>query len=404
MADRRAVTWPDLLLAAVLLFVGLNGTGPAAADQGQTVPVTGYALVVAACVSIALWRWRPLWALIGSAAAVALYLALGYAYGPIVFPLIVAVYGYASRATLRRTLIATGILVPAAIAALAVDVVTQDRGAVEFLTGAGWVSAWLIIPAAVGVVVKVRRDAAAEVRAAQARRGISEERLHLAQEVHDVVGHSLAVIAMQAGVALRALEKDPARTRQVVESIRLTSTEALASLRVELEALRRAAPGEGGPAENGPAEGEPAPPAGASQRAPRRPRSGVADVPALVDRFRDSGLPVELETDAGVADLPAEVDHAAYRVVQEALTNVLRHGGPAAVARTRIVRGPDAVRVEVTNTGVTPPPDRDGHGIAGMRSRAEALGGTLEAGPRPGGGFRVRAWLPLAGAQWEEDR
>src|SRR5690606_14915114 len=342
-------------------------------------------LVVAACLPIVVWRWRPLWALVGTGAAVAAYLALGYAYGPVMFPLIVAVYGYAARAALRRTVVATTILVGAAVAALAAEVAVGDRGAVEFLTGIAWTVAWLIIPAAVGVVVKVRQDAAAQVRAEQARRGISEERLGLAQEVHDVVGHSLAVIAMQAGVALRALEQDPGQAREVVESIRTTSTEALASLRAELDTLRQASP-------------EP--------DAPRRPRTGVADLPALVDRFRHSGLPVDLEAGTGVSDLPADVDHAAYRVVQEALTNVLRHAGPAAVARTRIVREPDAVRVEVTNTGattgVTPVAEGAGHGIAGMRERARALGGTLEAGPRPSGGFVVRARLPLAGAGRED--
>jgi len=385
MADRQAVAWTDLALTAVLLFIGLNGTGPAAANQGQTVPVAGYVLVVAACLPIVVWRWRPLWALVGTGAAVAAYLALGYAYGPVMFPLIVAVYGYAARAALRRTVVATTILVGAAVAALAAEVAVGDRGAVEFLTGIAWTVAWLIIPAAVGVVVKVRQDAAAQVRAEQARRGISEERLGLAQEVHDVVGHSLAVIAMQAGVALRALEQDPGQAREVVESIRTTSTEALASLRAELDTLRQASP-------------EP--------DAPRRPRTGVADLPALVDRFRHSGLPVDLEAGTGVSDLPADVDHAAYRVVQEALTNVLRHAGPAAVARTRIVREPDAVRVEVTNTGattgVTPVAEGAGHGIAGMRERARALGGTLEAGPRPSGGFVVRARLPLAGAGRED--
>src|SRR5690606_8284352 len=255
MADRQAVAWTDLALTAVLLFIGLNGTGPAAANQGQTVPVAGYVLVVAACLPIVVWRWRPLWALVGTGAAVAAYLALGYAYGPVMFPLIVAVYGYAARAALRRTVVATTILVGAAVAALAAEVAVGDRGAVEFLTGIAWTVAWLIIPAAVGVVVKVRQDAAAQVRAEQARRGISEERLGLAQEVHDVVGHSLAVIAMQAGVALRALEQDPGQAREVVESIRTTSTEALASLRAELDTLRQASP-------------EP--------DAPRRPRTGVA--------------------------------------------------------------------------------------------------------------------------------
>lgn len=382
MADRQAVTWPDIALAAVLLLVGLNGTGPAAANQGATVPVAGYVLVVAACLPIAIWRWRPLWALVGSGTATALYLGLGYAYGPIMFPLVVATYGYAVRAPLRRTVIATGLLAGVAGVALAVEVVAGVRGWAEFFTGAAWVVAWLVIPAAVGVVVKVRRDAAAEVRAEQARRGVSEERLRLAQEVHDVVGHSLAVIAMQAGVVLRVLDRDPHQARQAVETIRSTSTEALDSLRGELDTLR-----------HGPARAQ----------APRRPGTGLADLPDLVARFRDSGLPVSLEqAGTGVADLPADVDHAAYRVVQEALTNVLRHGGPQAAARARLVRDGEVVQVEVTNTGATAAPGIGGHGITGMRERAQALGGTLEAAPQPGGGFAVRARLPLTGGRRPE--
>lgn len=385
MADRRPVTWPDLALTAVLLFVGLNGTGPAAANQGETVPAAGYVLVVAACLPILVWRWRPLWTLVGTGGAVAVYLALGYAYGPILFPLVVAVFGYAVRATVRRTAVATGVLTVAAVGgALAVG----GRDWVELVTGAVVAVAWLVLPAAVGVVVKVRREAAAEVRAEQARRRVSEERLRLAQEVHDVVGHSLAVIAMQAGVALRVLDRDPQRARHAIEAVRSTSTEALDGLRAELDTLRQVAPGE---------KSTEAEPSGVG--APRRPRTGLAELPVLVDRFRDSGLPVTFESSgADPADLTPEVDHAAYRVVQEALTNVLRHGGADAAAQVHVARQSGAVQVEVTNTGAAPATGDTGHGIAGMRERAQALGGALEAGPRPGGGFAVRARLPAAGA------
>jgi signal transduction histidine kinase len=377
MAGSQRISWPDIGLTAVLLLVGLNGTGPAAANQGQTVPVAGYLLVVAACLPIVMWRWRPLWALAGSGTATAAYLAPGYAYGPIMFPLVVALYGYAARARLRRVMVATGVLAATAVAALAAEMVAGDRGWPEFLTGIAWVVAWLIIPAAVGVVVKARRDATAEVRAEQARRGVSEERLRLAQEVHDVVGHSLAVVALQAGVVLRVLDRDPERAREAVEAIRSTSTEALDSLRAELDTLRRA---------------------GAQPQVPRRPRTGLADLPALVERICASGLPVSVDGPPdGVVDLPARVDHAAYRIVQEALTNVLRHGGPQAVARVRLERTADGFAVDVTSTGAAggPAPAGAGHGIAGMRERAHALGGTVEAQPRPAGGFTVRARLPL---------
>lgn len=378
------LSWPDLALVGALLLVGLNGTGPAAENQGTTVPVTGYLLVVAACLPVVVWRWRPLWALVGTGAATATWFALGYPYGPVMLPLVVAVFGYASRVPLRRAALATGVLAGAGAVALAAEVATGGRTVAQYLTGTTWLLAWLIVPAAVGAVVKARRDAVANVRAEQARRAVSEERLRLAQEVHDAVGHHLAVIAMQSGVVLRAFDKDPARARAGVESIRAMSTEALDQLRAELDAMRRSSP---------------------RPEAPHRPRTGLADLPELVDRIRASGLPVTLKVTGGApgAGLPPEVDHAAYRILQEGLTNVLRHGGPDAVATVRVDRGGDALRLEVTNTGAPARVDGVGHGIAGMRERAAALGGTLSAGPEPPGRFTVRAHLPLAGTHPREE-
>ena len=366
MAQRR-VTWLDLGLTSLLVAVGLMGTGGAAANQGQSASPLAYVLVVAACLPVVAWRWRPMWTFTLTGAATMVYLGLGYPYGPILFALVLAIVGLAVRSPVRRVLAAMAALLAAAFVAIGIDVLAGERDWTEFLT----VSAWLIVPAAVGAAIKVRRDAAADVRAALARRAVSEERLLLAQEVHDVVGHGLAVIAMQSGVALRVLERDPARAREALEAIRATSGEALESLRAEVEALRRGAQ-------------EP--------DVPRRPGTGLADLPRLVDRIRASGLAVTLDADGPAAGLPAEVDRAAYRIVQEALTNVLRHGGPAATATVRVARDGGTLLVEVLDTGrgtgVAP---AGGHGIEGMRARAEALGGSLEAGPRPDGGFGVRA-------------
>jgi signal transduction histidine kinase len=373
MAHRWRVTLLDLGLVVFLLFIGLVGTGPAAANQGQTAPLLAYILVLAACLPIMVWRWRPMWTFALVGLLVMVYIGVGYAYGPILLALVVAIYGLAARYPVRRALLSMAVLMVASIVAVGVGVVAGKRDWSEFIS----VAAWLVIPAAVGVVVKVRRDAAADVRAEQSRRAISEERLQLAQEVHDVVGHGLAVIAMQAGVALRLLERDPARTRPALEAIRVTSQEALDDLRAELEAMRHESGG---------------------RYTPRRPTTGLADLAGLAERMSSSGRPVavELDTgDGGVDDVPVDVDHAAYRIVQESLTNVVRHGGPAATAQIRITRAVDALYVEVLDTGrgAAAPPIA-GHGIEGMRERAEALGGTLDAGPRPSGGFAVRARLP----------
>jgi signal transduction histidine kinase len=370
MADRRVIL-PDLGLTALLVVVGLFGTGPAATNQGQTAPSLSYVLVVAAGLPIALRRWRPLWTFVLTGSATMLYLGLGYAYGPILFSLIVAVYTLAVRSSVRVVATATAGLLLAAVVAVGAQLVAGQRQWFEFFE----VSAWLVFPAAVGVAVKTRRDATASVRAEQARRAVSEERLELTQEVHDVVGHGLAVIAMQAGVALRVLDRDPAKVRESLEAIRSTSREALDGLRAELDAWRQGAP---------------------RADVPLRPDRGLADLPGLVERIRSTGLPLAVEV-TGAPDLPSGVDRVAYRIAQESLTNVMRHAGPGATARVRVWQEDATLVVEVvdTGTGTTGYGIPEGHGVHGMRERAEALGGTLDAGPVPGGGFAVRARLPV---------
>ncbi len=371
MAARR-ITWPDLVLAAVLLVFGLFGTAGAANNQGQSAPLLSYVLVAAACLPLVLWRFRPTWAFALTGAATMTYLGLGYVYGPILFALLLAIYGLAVRSPVRHTVVSMAVLSAASVVAIAIGVLAGDRSWTEFLT----VAAWLVVPAGLGTVLKIRRDAAADVRAEQARRAVSEERLQLAQEVHDVVGHGLAVIAMQAGVALRVLDREPARVREALEAIRATSKEALDGLRAELDALRTES---------------------ALREAPRHPVPGLADLSGLAERIRSSGLPVTMDLgrgDAAPDGVPPAVDHAAYRIVQESLTNVLRHGGPDATARLRIHRDGTTLHIEVLDTGRGGVAAPGGHGIEGMRERARALGGAVEAGPRPAGGFAVTARLP----------
>lgn len=373
MAAQR-ITWPDVGLAALLTYVGMAGTGPAAESWGRSANPVWYVLTAVVCLSVVAWRWRPVWTFTVAGTATAVYFALGYTPGPILFGLVVAVYALTSRYPVRTSLTGVAMLLAAGEAAVGVGLVTGTLGWLAFLGAA----AWVVVPAAVGVVVKVRRDAAADVRAAQARRAVSEERLQLAQDMHDTVGHGLAVIAMHAGVALRMLERDPAKARSSLEAIRDTSKDALDGLRAEVEALRRE-----------PESGD----------APLRPHAGLRDLDRLAERIRSSGLAVTVDAEDGSADVPAGVDRAAYRIVQEALTNVLRHGGPEATARVRVAKDGGVLDVEVVDTGRgTAAPAGSGHGIAGMRERAEVLGGTLEAGPRPAGGFAVRARLPVGDA------
>jgi signal transduction histidine kinase len=370
MADRRRGPWLETVLTVALLLFGIAGTAGAYRNQGQTPTPLTFALVVLAALPILVLRYYPLWTLTLTGGVTLLYLGLGFAYGPILITLAVVILIVAQRQPVRTTLPAMGLLILAAGVAIGLGVLAGTRDLEELVS----VAAWLMIPAAAGIAIRTRREAATEVRAAQARRAVSEERLRLAQEVHDVAGHGFSVIAMQAGVALRVFERDPAGARVALEHIRAASREALESLRAEVDALR--------------------------QDVPLRPATGLADLPALTERIRASGLPVDLTPDAAALaaiGAPTDVDQAAYRIVQESLTNVLRHAGPDATATIHIGLNGDTLHLDITDTGRGVTSLREGRGIDGMRGRAEALGGTLDAGPATPGGFAVRATLPLGG-------
>lgn len=372
-SQRASVSWTDVALAALLLLFGLVGTGPASVNQGVPEPdVLGYLLVAAACAPIVVWRRYPIETFIASSVATTAYLALGYAYGPIFLADLVTVYGLATREPVRRLAVSVATLLATTAAAV---LLLADRGARAELGGVlAWSVFWLGVPAAVGVVLRVRRQSEAGVRAEQARRQVSEERLRMAQEIHDVVGHGLAVIALQAGVALHVLDRDATRAREALEAIRATSKESLDGLRAELDAFRSDGNGV----------------------APGRPQRDLDHLRALVERISAGGLDVQVAEDAVAVELEPEVALAAYRIAQEALTNVLRHAGPAATAQVSLRYALGALLVDVVDTGTsTVDAAVEGNGIRGMRARAEALGGVLDARPRPEGGFAVHARLPL---------
>jgi signal transduction histidine kinase len=208
------------------------------------------------------------------------------------------------------------------------------------------------------------------------RRRASDERLRMAQELHDVLAHDLSLISVQAGVALHLLEEHPEQTRPALAAIREASGDALGELRRVLEILR--------------ADGD-------DDGAPRRPAPSLGDLEGLVARTAAAGVDARLRVTGDRRVLPGDLERAAYRIVQESLTNAARYAGGAPV-EVSVDFGGDAVTVQVDDHGPGPAPGRSagsGSGIAGMRERASALGGRLDVGPRAGGGFRVRAWLPL---------
>lgn len=244
----------------------------------------------------------------------------------------------------------------------------------------------MLVAALLGDATRNRRAYVAEVerRAAEAertreeetRRRVDEERLRIARDLHDVTAHSLSVIAVQSGVASHVLDSNPEEARRALVAIRQVSRDSLQELRAMLGVLRGSE----------------------DDAAPLAPTAGLERLPDLVRPLEESGLAVEVVTEGDLTDLPAIADASAYRIVQEALTNVLRHAGKARVTVT-VRREPDALVIEVTDDGPGKLPFEEGHGIAGMRERVSALGGTLEAGPREGGGWRVGARLPVTGRQ-----
>lgn len=370
---RRGDRWrrlsTDAGLALGLLVFGYVGTMGAADNFPDSAPLDppAWALVAVAALAVAVRRQWPLVTLALATAATTVYLVANYPYGPIMCPLFVAVYTVARHLPVRRASFAGGLALVALLAHVFVS-----RGEPVGLAGVIPGTAWMVVPFAVGATIRVNREAAARDRAAQVRRVADDERLRVAQEVHDVVGHGLAAINMQAEIALHLLAKRPEQAETALAAISRSSREALDELRVTLSVVRQDAAAE------------------------RAPVPGLGQVDALTARLRRTGLPVTLEVTGDRRPLPVAVDLTAYRVVQEALTNVLRHAGAAATATVRIGYPPDAVTVEVVDTGHGGPGMVGvGHGVTGMRERAAALGGALEVGPLAAGGFRVFARLPV---------
>ena len=236
-------------------------------------------------------------------------------------------------------------------------------------------AAWLLVLAAVTEIVAFRRDRAREEERARRQEALAragQERLRIARELHDVLAHNVSLINVQAGVALHLLDEQPQRARPALEAIKQASADTLREVRSVLGILRRP-----------------------DEQAPRAPTAGVAGLEDLISRTSAAGIPVRSEVRGEPRAMPASVDLAVYRIVQEALTNVARHADPAA-AVVRLSYGEDAITVEVDDDGRQVGANgMRGNGIAGMRERVVALGGEFSAGPRPDSGFRVRAQLPL---------
>jgi signal transduction histidine kinase len=361
------------------LFVFENG--PVGGGLPRGTLALGYALALLHTLPLAARRRFPGAVLALSVASGLAVAALGLP--PVVLGLAILVAVYSVAAYGGRWLALAG-LAAAELGSAAVQL-TPGRFQASTVVSNGLVigAAWLL-----GHFVGVRRAYTARLeqtaeleraRAELARQAVAEERLRLARELHDVVAHSISVIAVQSGVGAHIANTQPQEAAKALAAIEATSRAALTELRRLLGVLRQ--------------EGEP--------QGSLAPVPGLADLDTLLAELAKAGLAVRLRVEGTASPLPAGVDLSAYRIVQEALTNVVKHAGPASAQVTVGYHDQD-VTVEVTDDGqgsAAPTGDgqaRVGHGLIGMRERVAAFGGDLEAGPRPGGGFRVVARLPFA--------
>ena len=298
---------------------------------------------------------------------------------------LVALYDVAGRSTRTASRLALGsALLGAVVLALIVvgphaAVLSQPRDFLVVVVGAGGLvlAAWTLgdlrrLRLAHVAALEERAERLEREREAQARLAAAAERARIARELHDVVAHSLSVIIAQADGGRYAAVAEPHRAPAVLSTIAETGRTALADMRRLLGVLR-----------------DPA-------AVPTAPQPDVTAVPALVEGVRRSGLPVSLVELGAPRELPPALGLAAYRVVQEGLTNVLKHAGPGTPTTVALQWSPGTLVVHVDDEGgaVATPPNGDGHGLAGMRERAGMFGGSVEAGPRPGGGHSLRVLLP----------
>ncbi|MEU2208039.1 sensor histidine kinase [Streptomyces hygroscopicus] len=380
--------WRSSLAVAVVQLVGTGFAAhgqPARTDLGPGAA----ALLLAGPVLLLVRHRRPGAVVVGTAVVTVVYLAAGYPYGPVFVSVVLACVAAVAAGRRVAAWSALGLLWGSH---LLMGHWLYHRLPPDGDGPVGWgpevvVAAWAVAIVAGSELVRVRREQSARERAereAAARRRADEERLRIARELHDVLAHSISVINVQAGVGLALLDQDPEQARTALTTIKAASKEALGEVRQVLDTLRTS--GASGAASRTPA--------------PRSPAPGLDRLEELTGQAADAGLAVRVEVEGVRTALPPGADLAAFRIVQEALTNVIRHSG-SRNARVLLSYAPGGLELRVDDDGPAAGGGATGggNGLVGMRERAAALGGTVEAGPRPDGGFRVRARIPLKGGR-----
>ncbi|MEC4019063.1 sensor histidine kinase [Streptomyces sp. H27-D2] len=367
--------------------VQMVGTYFASENQLDREPLDTFArvLVLVGPAALLLRHRYPVPTVFVAAGAAMVYLGAGYAYGPVLVSVVIASFTAIVSGHRRAVWGALGMLWTGhlLIAHWLYALLPPSGDGPAPWGQEGVVAAWVVAILAASELARVRREQLARARAEEEeaeRRRAGEERLRIARELHDVLAHSISVINVQAGVGLALLDQDPEQARTALTTIKAASKEALGEVRQVLDTLR--APGD----------------------APRSPAPGLDRLGELTEQAAGAGLSVDLSVEGARTALPPGADLAAFRIVQEALTNIVRHSGSRA-ARVRLDYAPRllAIRIDDDGPATGGGPSGGGNGLVGMRERAAALGGTIEAGPRPDGGFRVLARLPLADTDADAD-
>lgn len=347
------------LVAAVAQVVMSTGAQWGQGDRLK-LDLLGYGLLLVGPLLILVHRRFPVIALVVTLLATSVFVWRGYALGPIFISPIILIFSSVTRGHRKAAWIASGLTLLFLVAH------SGSRGWWHNLSVTAVITLVLVVAELVRNVM-LRRDERARVAEEEARRQASEERLTMAQELHDVLAHNISLIHVQASTALHLIDEHPEQARTALATIKNASKDVLGEMRSVLNVLR--------------------------EGAPRSPTAGLDRLDELVER---SGLDVDLKR-VGSRPLPPQVERAAYRIVQESLTNVTRHA-PGASVTVRLEYGSSELVIRVADTGATTPAvlseSGSRNGIPGMRERASALGGTLVAGPS-GSGFQVEARLPL---------
>ncbi len=369
----------DGVIAAVAtsFFVALGFA--TADDSGERYDGWAIATIIVVGGAIAFRRVAPEPVLAVMVGGLLVYTVAGFAGGPVYLATLFPLYTIAASGDRRRTFTAVSAV---GVAYLVMALVSEDRAEhlPLLLAFAGWVAGAVFLGTAQHnrwaylAQLEQRAHDLEESRDEEARRRVAEERLRIARDLHDVIAHGIATIHLQSSVALHVLARKPEQAELALTTVKELSKQTLGELRAALDVVR----------------------ADDNEPAPLAPTPGLDRLGSLVDVSRQAGLPVELRLFGDATALPTAVDVAAYRIVQESLTNVMRHAGEHAAATVTVCRGRDAVDVEIVDDGLgaAAASPNGGHGLIGMRERATILGGAVVAGFRPGGGFRVHAHLP----------